>query len=198
MSSSEMLEGLCQGEFVRMLPNMELPPYTYVPGAKLPHPYRDARGHSHGRKPATAKPFVEADWADNRGYLWGLDLFNLGFYWEANEEWELVARHTPLDTLPNLFLRGMAKLAASGVKVREMSIHGVRRHAASAGELFADVAAETDGDGYAGLTFTELQFASDRAAQLLYKNELEVGRPLRVFPFLLIPHPLPLSEERLK
>ena len=195
--SPPLLSELGQSPFVRMLPNAELPTYTYIPGTQTPHPIRDARGHSSGRKPSNLIPLVEENWADNRGYLWGLDLFNLGFYWEANEEWELVARHTPVDTLPNLFLRGLAKLAASGVKVREMSIHGVRRHAASAGELFADVAAETDGDGYAGLTFTELQFASDRAAQLLYKDELQAGRPLRVFPFLLIPHPLPLSEERL-
>ena len=194
---SDMLEGLGQSEFVRMLPNAELPRYTHIPGTKTPHPFRDQRGHSYGRKPGPCYPLEEARWADNRGYLWGLDLFNLGFYWEANEEWEAVARVTPADSLPNLFLRGMAKLAASGVKVREMSIHGVRRHAASAGEMFADVAAEIDKDGYCGLTFTELQFASDRAAQLLYKEELEAGRPLRVFPFLLIPDPLPLSEERL-
>ena len=194
--SAPLLQGLGQSMFVRMLPNAELPSYTHVPGTSTPHPYRDQRGHSYGRKPGAAMPLVESNWADNRGYLWGLDLFNLGFYWEANEEWENVARHTPAESLPNLFLRGMAKLAASGCKVREMSIHGVRRHAASAGEMFADVAAEIDKEGYAGLTFTELQFASDRAAQLLYKDELEHGRPLRVFPFLLIPHPLPLAEER--
>ena len=194
--SHQLLQGLCQGEFVHMIQNASPPPYTFVPGSKIPHPYRDARGHSYGRKPGPHAALDPQRWADNRGYLWGLDLFNLGFYWEANEEWEAVARVTPADSLPNLFLRGMAKLAASGVKVREMSIHGVRRHAASAGEMFADVAAETDAEGYCGLSFTELQFASDRAAQLLYKDELEPGRPLRVFPFLLIPHPLPLAEDR--
>ena len=194
--SSPLLKGLGQGQFVRLLPNADLPPYTFIPGTSAPHPYRDARGHSYGRKPGPALPLSEPQWADNRGYLWGLDLFNLGFYWEASEEWENVARVTAADSLPNLFLRGLAKLAASGVKVREMSIHGVRRHAASAGEMFADVAAETDAEGYCGLSFIELQFASDRAAQLLYKDELEAGRPLRVFPFLLVPSPLPLAEDR--
>ena len=40
------------------------------------------------------------------------------------------------------FLKGLVKLSAAGIKVREESIHGVRRHAASAGEVFADVAAD--------------------------------------------------------
>ena len=72
-------------------------------------------------------------------------------------------------------------------------IHGVRRHAASAGEVFADVAAQADTDTFCGLSFTTMQFAADRAAQLSYPHELEPGRPLRVFPFLLIPEPIPLS-----
>lgn len=97
------------------------------------------------------------------------------------------------DTTVGRFLKGLVKLAAAGIKVREESIHGVRRHAASAGEVFADVAAESDQDRFCGLEFTTLQFAADRAAQLVYPSELEVGRPLRVFPFLLLPEPIPLS-----
>ena len=83
--------------------------------------------------------------------------------------------------------------AAAGMKVREKSIHGVRRHAASAGEVFADIAAECGNEFYCGLELTMLQFAADRAAQLAYKQELPPGKPLRVFPFLLQPEPMPLE-----
>ncbi len=79
------------------------------------------------------------------------------------------------------------KLSAAGVKVREKSIHGVRRHAASAGEVFADVAAETGQDFYCGLRLTHLQFAADRAAQLPYQDKLKPGDPVRVFPFVIEP-----------
>ncbi|MCH8830195.1 MAG: DUF309 domain-containing protein, partial [Planctomycetes bacterium] len=74
-------------------------------------------------------------------------------------------------------------------KVREESIHGVRRHAASAGEVFADIAAEVGEDRFCGLKLTLLQFAADRAAQLRYTRELPVGQPIRVFPFVLQPEP---------
>lgn len=178
-------------KFVRLLPAGEIPRYAHIPGSGTPHPFRDPRGHSYDRKPMPAKPLIELRWAENRTYLYGLDLFNLGFYWEAHDEWDRLFKATPNDTLEGRFLKGLIKMAAAGMKVREESIHGVRRHAASAGEVFADIAAESDVDSYCGLNFTMLQFAADRAAQLAYPTELQVGRPLRVFPFLLIPEPLP-------
>lgn len=179
-------------KFVRLMPSHEVPRYTHVPGAGTPHPYRDPRGHSFDRKPLVTKALCEERWSENRSYLLGLDFFNMGFYWEAHDEWERLSKVTTLDTQESKFLKGLVKMAAAGMKVREESIHGVRRHAASAGEVFADVAAESDVDRYCGLDFTMLQFAADRAAQLAYPRGLQPGRPLRVFPFLLIPEPLPL------
>lgn len=188
-----MIQGTAQ-RFVRLIPAAELPRYTFIPGSGTPHPYRDPLGHSYNRKPGPPKPLIESRWAENRSYLLALDYFNLGFYWEANDEWDRLWRASNPDTLVGRFLKGLVKLAAAGIKVREDSIHGVRRHAASAGEVFADVAAEADRDRFCGLKFTTLQFAADRAAQLIYSDEMEPGRPLRVFPFLLLPEPLPLAE----
>ncbi len=185
---------VAQERFVRLLPAAELPRYTYVPGSGTPHPYRDPQGHSYNRKPGPPKALLEPHWAENRSYLVALDYFNLGFYWESHDEWERLCRISGPDTTVGRFLKGLVKLAAAGIKVREDSIHGVRRHAASAGEVFADVAAEADKDRYCGLKFTILQFAADRAAQLVYRVDMEPGRPMRVFPFLLLPEPLPLSE----
>jgi len=179
-------------KFVRLLPTTELPRYTHVPGTGTPHPYRDPRGHSFNRKPVNPKSLNEDRWAECRSYLLGLDLFNLGFYWEAHDEWERLWRQSGPDSMVGKFLKGLVKLAAAGIKVREESIHGVRRHAASAGEVFADVAAETDLERFCGLKFEDLQFAADRAAQLVYKPDLEAGRPLRVFPYVLTPEPMPL------
>ncbi|MBW3540990.1 MAG: DUF309 domain-containing protein [Planctomycetes bacterium] len=178
---------------VRLLPNAELPPYTYIPGSGTPHPIRDPRGHSHNQKSRPVKPLDADSWADNRNYLLAVDLFNLGYYWEAHEEWERLWRVCGPDSLVGRFLKGLVKLSAAGVKVRENSIHGVRRHAASAGEVFADVAADSGSDRFCGLEFTALQFAADRAAQLSYRKDLPVGVPLRVFPFVLQPEPLPFG-----
>ena len=174
-------------QVVRLMPSVELPAYTFVPGAGSPHPYRDPKGHSYGQKKSTPKPLIDLKWGENRSYLTGLDLFNLGFYWESHEEWDRLLKASGPESLVGKFLKGLVKLSAAGVKVREGSIHGVRRHAASAGEVFADVAAEADKDAFCGLDFTELQFAADRAAQLTYKLEIKLGKPIRVVPFVLQP-----------
>ena len=58
---------------------------------------------------------------------------------------------------------------------------------------FADIAAECGNEFYCGLELTMLQFAADRAAQLAYKQELPPGTPMRVFPFMLQPEPMPLA-----
>lgn len=180
-------------EACRLLPSTELPAYTFVPGTESPHPYRDSRGHSYQRKHPTPRPLTATTWAENRSYLLALDFFNYGYYWESHEEWERLLRATGGEGLPGRFLKGLVKLSAAGVKVRENSIHGVRRHAASAGEVFADVAAEVEDQFFCGLQFTVLQFAADRAAQLSYKEKFAPGQPVRVFPFMILPEPLPLA-----
>ncbi len=171
----------------RLIPSIELPAYAFIPATGLPHPIRDPRGHSHGRKRVSPPALSIDNWSTHRNYLLGLDLFNYGYYWEAHEEWDRLLKSSGPDSLMGKFLKGLVKLAAAGVKVREGSIHGVRRHTASAGEVFADVAAEADQDHFCGLEFTILQFAADRAAQLNYKQKFESGKPVRVFPFVLHP-----------
>ena len=177
----------------RLLKSVPLPSYTYAPGSNLPHPFRDADGHSHDRKTAVPPPLDATRWADSKPYLLALDLFNWGDYWEAHEEWDRLLKVADPESLEAKFLKGLVKMSAAGMKVREHSIHGVRRHSASAGEIFADVAAESGGEHYCGLEFTSLQFAADRAAQLSYNQEHPVGQPIRAFPFLLRPTPLPLG-----
>lgn len=111
-----------------------LPPYSYVPG-QHPHPISDPAGHSHGHQPQAAQPLDETNWLANQDWLWAIDLFNHGFYWEAHEAWEglwhAAGRRGPTAD----FLKGLIKLAAAGVKAREGRLEGVKLHAARAAEL---------------------------------------------------------------
>lgn len=177
---------------VKLLPG-NLPAYTYIPGSSTPHPIRHPSGHSYGRKNRTVKALSAENWQENRSFLLAIDLFNHGYYWESHEEWDRLLRASGNESIVGRFLKGLVKMAAAGVKVREHSIHGVRRHAASAGEVFADVAAETDDERFCGLELTHLQFAADRAAQLAYKERHAAGKAVRVFPFALEPFPLPFA-----
>ena len=68
----------------RWLPQKSLRPYAYLPG-KNPHPVRDPTGHSYHVEPipVAAEASLSSD-----AFLWGLDLLNHGYYWEAHETWE--------------------------------------------------------------------------------------------------------------
>lgn len=129
---------------LRLCPELPLPPYSYVPGY-LPHPVSDPLGHSF-RLHATssrevqqgpvAVPGLVSGWRECADYLFGIDLFNHGFYWEAHETWEQVWISCGRSGREADFLKGLIKLHAAGVKFREGRPSGVQRHASRAIELF--------------------------------------------------------------
>ena len=65
----------------RWLPEKRFPSYAYLPG-RQPHPVRDPAGHSYQTE---AMPVAAAVSLDSDIFLWGLDLFNHGYYWDVNE-----------------------------------------------------------------------------------------------------------------
>lgn len=123
----------------RFLPERPLPPYAYVPGRGLPHPVRDPGGHSYGRKTPAMRTPAATVWQRVPAYLYGLDLFNCGYYWEAHESWESVWHAVRHDAVRRQLILGLIRLAAAGVKLREGNARGVRRHAEGAAGLFESV-----------------------------------------------------------
>jgi hypothetical protein len=131
----------------RYLPDRALPPYAYLPhrdpADRHPHPERDPGGHmrdgAHG--PEVTGPPDPLAWRETPTFLWGVDLFNAGYYWEAHEAWEDLWRAARSDEAAAL-LHGLIKLAAAGVKAGVANPRGTARHAAAAGELFAPLAAQ--------------------------------------------------------
>jgi hypothetical protein len=109
----------------RYCPQRRFPPYRYVPGLH-PHPVRDPGGHSyessprhrrHGAWDATAWPTLN-DW------LFGVDLFNAFFFWEAHESWEGLWAAKPRDSLPAQVLQGLIQIAAALLKIHLGSVPG--------------------------------------------------------------------------
>jgi predicted metal-dependent hydrolase len=144
----------------RLLPSSEPPRYTFVPGSGSPHPIRDPRGHSHNRKQPPPAALDPENWAESRCYLWAIDLFNLGYYWEAHEEWERLLRATGIDSTTGRFLKGLIKLAAAGVKSREGRPRGVKQHAARAAELLKAAQSELGQEPF-GLALAEVIAAAE-------------------------------------
>jgi predicted metal-dependent hydrolase len=62
-------------------------------------------------------PYLTAErWRDHEAYLWGVDLYNHGFGWEAHEAWEGLWRAAKHDDAQATFVQGLIQCAAARVK----------------------------------------------------------------------------------
>jgi predicted metal-dependent hydrolase len=178
-------------EVPRFVPDRPLPPYSFVPG-RFPHPVSDPAGHLHGRAPERPEPLDPARWQQSEAYRWGIDLFNHGYYWEAHEAWEGLWHAAGRRGLLADFLKGLIKLAAAGVKVREGRAAGVVSHARAAADLFRRTAQALGGEEvrYLGLRLGEL-IEQARAAEGCARGEADAeAGVVVVFGFVLRPEGL--------
>jgi len=100
----------------RYCPERLLPPYRFVPGVH-PHPRRDPAGHSYTEAEPPRRDWDPAAWTSLSDWLWGVDLFNAFFFWEAHEAWERLWIVKPRRSRAALFLQGLIQIAASLLKI---------------------------------------------------------------------------------
>lgn len=107
----------------RYCPQQPFPPYRHIPGL-TPHPIRDPLGHSYGLE-EHAPPQLSPDmWHRNEDYLYGVDLYNFAYWWEAHEAWEGLW-HEAEDTY-RLFLQGLIQVSASLIKYHMRMLRPLR------------------------------------------------------------------------
>jgi hypothetical protein len=128
---------------IRLVPDEPFPGYAYIPG-RCPHPTSDPAGHSYGIEPAVPEKVEPEKWRACRPYLYGIDLFNAGFYWESHVAWESLWMACGRRGVVADFLKGLIKLAAAGVKALEENPAGVKSHSGRAAELFRRVSESMD------------------------------------------------------
>ena len=177
------------GKIPRFVPDEPFPPYSYVTG-RFPHPTRDPAGHSFGVEPTPCPAPEPNHWRDCRAYLFGLDLFNHGYYWEAHETWEGIWHACGRRGGAANFIKGLIKLAAAGVKAHEGRLNGIVSHAKRAAELFRQTADELPpGQSfYFGFALPRLIDLANDIAQGRIKCAAASGAPVEiVFPFVLLP-----------
>jgi len=109
----------------RYCPEQAFPPYRYVPGLQ-PHPVRDPGGHSYQAPPRLGRhaPWDVSAWRTLAAWLFGVDLFNAFFFWEAHESWEGLWAVQPRASAPARLLQGLIQFAAALLKIHLGSLPG--------------------------------------------------------------------------
>lgn len=96
------------------------PSYRYLPfqtGPSHPHPRTDPAGHSYHEEEDYLPHFAPDDWCSCEPYLYGIDLFNHGYWWEAHEALETVwLAAGQKSTVCGLFVQGLIQLAGAQLK----------------------------------------------------------------------------------
>ncbi len=177
----------------RLVPDRPFPPYAYVPG-RTPHPTRDPDGHSYGAELEIPEALDPEQWRGCCEYLYGIDLFNHGFYWEAHEAWEglwvACGRRGPTAT----YLQALINLAAAGFKARWGSARGMRANAETAVRLFKSAASQLGSHSthYMGLDIQVLADYAGTISKPQQSTKTGAGdENLLTFDLVLRPAPLP-------
>ena len=110
----------------RFLPGRPFPPYAYLPG-RDPHPTGDPRGHSFGRDETPPNWLAPERWRENEDYLFGCDLYNFGYLWEAHEAWEGLWHVSKHEADQAEFLQGLIQCSAASLKVLMQQPRGLTR-----------------------------------------------------------------------
>ena len=154
----------------RHAPGRPLPPYRHRPG-RTPHPRNHPQGHSHGSPEITsAAPLRPDNWPHHELYLYGVDLYNDGYWWEAHEYWEALWRLEEPDSPTRLLLQGLIQLAAALLKEEAGNEKGHAQLLAGGRDRLALVLQRV-GPVYMGLDVAAL-LAGRGSAPALYLEDL--------------------------
>jgi hypothetical protein len=132
-----------------------LPAYPYVPGV-TPHPRRDARGHSYGAPDPIASPWRPEQWTALEPWLYGVDLFNYAYWWEAHEQLEALWLAAGRTTEHARFVQGLIKIAAACLNAWVGKVD-IARAQSDAGMAAMIAAARAHGSLYMGIDLGLLQ-----------------------------------------
>ena len=121
----------------RLCPHKEFPSYAFRPGKHI-HPNKEG-GHSYGEGEPSVDPLDPDNPYQSEAYLYAIDLFNYGYFWESHVWWEaLWNAHQRVGDEANL-LKGLIKLAAWGIKKDLGQLKAAQGHLDRAIELLGEV-----------------------------------------------------------
>jgi len=168
------------------------PAYRHVPGQN-PHPVNDPRGHSY-HPPGSSPPQVEYQppqhWQRSRDYLFGCDLYNHGYWWEAHEAWEGLWQLTDKSGVQGHFLQGLIQVSAAHLKLYQGLSRGVVELIRRSTEHLRFVIEEVGHGSYMGLRVHDWHSVVTNYFELTHNNPVCEGEmDPRVRDYLLGQYP---------
>lgn len=151
-------------ETSRYLAAQPLPERPFLPGTGMPRP----TGESLLADDAGAE--LPNDWPTSPAFLFGVDLLNAGYYWEAHEQWEGLWKTAAQQSAERAVLQGLIQAAASMLKAKLEQRGGAISLAMSANE---HLLAGNDGVDHHALGFSPAAFA---ASVIEWAHVLAEGR----------------------
>ena len=128
-----------------------LPAHRYIPGHTRRHP----EGAFDAIREMAPKPSLSGGAADNPAWLYGLRLFDAGFWWEAHEVLEPVWMNARPNSAERAVVQAVIQLANAALKREMEKEKAVRRLCDIAARLVDDAAA--GGGRILGLDLNELR-----------------------------------------
>lgn len=102
------------------------PARRYLPGEDI-HPSKQPSGDHMPKCAFSSTAFGVQTWRDSDRYLYAIDLFNAGYWWEAHEILEDIWREVGPKTPIGLFIQGLIQVAASLIKKTQAFHRGAHR-----------------------------------------------------------------------
>jgi hypothetical protein len=81
----------------------------------------------YGKREPSPRPLTEDGWAANEDFLYGVDLFNGEYFWEAHVYWERLWAIPETDPDLRSFLQALIQTAAACLKARQGQVAGAKR-----------------------------------------------------------------------
>ena len=98
-----------------------------------------------------AQPGVQEYWSRSADYLYGCDLYNHAYWWEAHEAWEGLWQLTDKGGVQGQFLQGLIQVTASQLKIFSGQPAGPARLRETSLGYLRRARAGTDSETYMGL-----------------------------------------------
>ena len=165
-----------------MLPDKAFPEYAFLPGHN-PHPNKEG-GHSYGVPEVEPLPLDSEFPFRSEEYLFSLDLYNFGFYWESHVGFEALWNKAGRTGFIADFLKALIKLGAAGIKARLKLEKAFEGHLERGYELFKAI--QVNHPLVAGFCVDDLlKYTSNLKEKLSYYMDLSSSGNNILFPPLI-------------